>query len=263
MSNDEAVRETALRLRTAWENREPVAPVADQIGIRNFSAAYAVQHANTRHWLENGRERVGRKVGLSSASLREQLGVDEPNYGTLFADMDVSALDAVPMSRTHQPFVEGEVAFVLGADLEMADARPSDAVMAVEYAVPAIEIIGSRILDWRIEAVDTIADNASSGLFVLGRERKTLDEFDPDTCRMSITKGGETVSSGGGPECYGGPLRSLAWLAGKMTQLGEPLRAGDLVLSGALGPIDAVNPGDEFEVSIEGLGTASVRFSVG
>ncbi len=261
MANEEAVRKTALRLRSAWENRTPIAPVADQIGARDFNAAYAVQHTNTRHWLENGRDKVGRKVGLSSAGLREQLGVDEPNYGTLFADMDMSALDTVPMSRTHQPFVEGEVAFVLGADLETEEVGPGDAAAAVEYAVPAIEIIGSRILDWRIEAVDTIADNASSGLFVLGRDRVTLDKFDPDACRMTMTKGGETVSRGGGPECYGGPLKSLAWLAGKMARLGEPLRAGDLVLSGALGPIAAVNPGDGFEVRIEGLGVVSVEFS--
>ena len=261
MTDNEAVRETALKLRTAWERREPIDPIAEQIGARNFDAAYAVQQANTRHWLDSGRTMVGRKVGLSSAGLRQQLGVDEPNYGTLFADMDMSDVGEIPMIRTHQPFVEGEVAFVMGRDLEMVNAEPAAAAAAVEYAVPAIEIIGSRITDWQIEAVDTIADNASSGLFVLGRERVTLDRFDPDTCRMTITKRDETVSSGGGPECYGGPLNSLAWLAVKMTEREEPLRAGEIVLSGALGPIAAVSPGDRFEAHIDGLGTATAAFS--
>jgi 2-keto-4-pentenoate hydratase len=210
-----------------------------------------------------GRRLVGRKIGLTAQSVQKQLGVDAPDYGMLFADMAVADGEEVATHRLLQPRVEGEVAFCLNRELADPQLTMADVMRAVDYAVAAIEIVGSRIAGWDIKITDTIADNASSGRYVLGNEPRRLGQFDTRLCGMSLERRGEQVSLGAGAACLGNPLNATLWLARKMAAIGRPLQAGDIVMSGALGPMVAVQPGDAFELRINGLGSVRALFSRG
>ena len=193
--------------------------------------------------------------------MQKQLGVGQPDYGMLFADMARGDAEEVALSDVLQPKVEAEIAFVLGRDLIEPQLTGADLLRAIEYAVPAIEIVGSRVANWDIRITDTIADNASSGLYVLGSRPVTLKDFDPRLCGMVMEKSGEPVSVGAGAACLGSPLNAALWLAKVMAKLGRPLLEGDTILSGALGPMVGVQPGDVFDVRIEGLGAVRATFA--
>jgi 2-keto-4-pentenoate hydratase len=206
---------------------------------------------------------VGRKIGATSEAVQNQLGVDQPDFGVLFDDMAFHDGDTIPIERLIQPKAEAEVAFVLKdnlADGPLDDAQVRD---AIDYAVAALEIVDSRIESWDISFGDTVADNASSGLYVLGTERRTLDEVEPADVTMSMSIDGEEVSTGNGAACLGDPLRAVAWLAHQARTFGEPLRAGQVILSGALGPMRPVEAGSVVTATISGLGTVTARFSDG
>jgi 2-keto-4-pentenoate hydratase len=253
----------AERLITAARTVTATAPVRDVLGATDIALAYDVQNALTSARLAAGATIVGRKVGLTSPAVQAQLGVDQPDFGVLFDDMVVPDGGAVDIAALIAPKVEAEVAFVLKADLngdpESIDA--ATAAAAVDYAVAALEIVDSRVAGWDITITDTVADNASSALFVLGATRVTLDEFAPVDVTMTLDKNGERASSGNGAACLGDPLNALAWLARTASEYGSPLRAGDVVLSGALGPMVTAEPGSHIVADISTLGRVSVTFS--
>lgn len=257
----------AALLKAAAASREPIAPLRDRLGQAGQDGAYAVQEANTEAWLAEGRRLVGRKIGLTSPAVQKQLGVDQPDFGMLFADMAVGDGEPIAAGRLIQPKVEAEIALVVGRDLTRERHTYADIIGATEYALPAIEIVDSRIAGWNIRFVDTVADNASSGLFVLGGRPRRLDAFDVAACAMAMRRGGELVSQGSGRACLGNPLTAAVWLADMMVRCGRPLLAGDIVLTGALGPMVAVRPndgdqgGDRFEATIEGLGSVTALFA--
>ncbi|WP_149831180.1 2-keto-4-pentenoate hydratase [Streptomyces tailanensis] len=249
------------RLIGAATSGTPCAPVRDLIGPDDVTAAYAVQNRVIDNRKNAGARVIGRKIGLTSTAVQAQLGVDQPDFGVLLDDMVHPDQATIPIDRFLQPRVEAEVAFVLKHDLADGDLDLERIATAVDYAVAALEICDSRIAGWDIRFADTVADNASVGAFVLGTERHTLAEVTPREVTMTMTVTGQDDSTGTGAACLGGPLLALQWLATKARQLGEPLRAGQVILSGALGPMRPVTAGAEVTTTISGLGTVAVRFS--
>lgn len=256
----DAVAKAADALAEAARTGVPCPPVRGLIDAADTAAAYAVQRLNTERLLGGGRRVVGRKIGLTSLAVQRQLGVDRPDFGALLSDMAVPDGGTVPAGRLLQPKVEAEVALVLGAGLPHEQSTVADVLRAVDFALPALEIVDSRIADWDITYADTVADNASSGLFVLGGTPVPLTGVDLRAVRMVLTRDGEQVSAGSGTDCLGGPLNAAVWLASVLAAAGDPLRAGDVVLTGALGPMVPAAPGDMFETRITGLGSARVTF---
>ncbi|MBE7195323.1 2-keto-4-pentenoate hydratase [Gordonia polyisoprenivorans] len=252
----------AERLAAARRTATPCPPVRDLLGTEDVAAAYEVQQRFVDDCERDGARIVGRKIGLTSPAVQRQLGVDQPDFGVLFADMDVSGLSEVPVGVLLQPKVEAEVAFALSADLD----GPTDLETvraAVGHAVAAIEIVDSRVAAWDITITDTVADNASSGLFVLGDNPVSLADFEPISTSMTMSVDGEVVSEGTGADCLGDPLIALQWLARTAADFGSPLRAGQVVLSGALGPMAPVHPGSVVRAEISGLGIVEVSFARG
>lgn len=252
----------AAVLQAAATSGIPCPPVRDLLSAGGVDAAYAVQSAVVDSQVAAGGRIVGRKIGLTNPKVQAQLGVDEPDFGVLLADMACSSGVPVPYDQLLQPRIEAEIAFILASDLDTDEPfNVQDVADAIAYAVPALEIVDSRITNWDINILDTIADNGSSGKFVLGTNRTRLADFDPVEVAMTMSRGTDVVSTGSGRECLGNPLLAVAWLADTARSYRAPLRRGDVVLSGALGPMVGVQPGDTFTAHLSGLGDVSAVFT--
>jgi 2-keto-4-pentenoate hydratase len=260
---DTGAAEALGRLTEARTTRHPCAPVRDLLPADDLDAAYTVQSAWAAQQVTVGARIVGRKVGLTNPVVQKQLGVDQPDFGVLLDTMACPADVPIDITRTLQPKIEAEIAFVLAHDLTAPVIGPADVAAATAYVVAALEIVDSRIAAWDIDIVDTVADNASSGLFALGDRHVELDELDLPACLMSLWRGDELVSEGSGSACLGDPLIAVAWLATTALNHGRPLRAGEIVLSGALGPMVPVAAGDGFHAQISGLGEVRANFTGG
>lgn len=263
MTTPREIAAAVERLSEAQHTRTPCAAVRDLIGTDDLDAAYSVQQGLVQARIAGGAKVVGRKIGATSEAVQKQLGVDQPDFGYLLDVMDVSGHSPISMGTLVQPRVEAEVAFRLAKDI--APATEAEITIesvrdAVESAFPSLEIVDSRIENWDITFTDTVADNASSGLFVIGRDAKSLDEIEPRDVLMELRINGEVRSSGTGAACLGDPLEALRWLAVQAWRFGDPLRAGHLILSGALGPFVPFASGDRVEASISGFDTLSVEF---
>ncbi len=255
-----SIADAALALRRATEQGEAITALRDRLQHASAETAYAVQEANTRFALEQGRRLVGRKIGLTSLAVQAQLGVDQPDFGMLFDDMHIGDNASIAAGRLIQPKAEAEIALVIGRDLNHEFHNYADLINATEYCLPAIEVVDSRIANWDIRFIDTVADNASSGLFVLGSQPVLLRDLDLTDCAMEMECNGEVVSRGNGKACLGNPLNAAVWLANTMVKCGRPLQAGDIVLTGALGPMAVAKSGQHFNVKIAGMGPVSVHF---
>ncbi len=259
----EQIEALAERLRRAEETGKPCGPIRDHLPEGDVEAAYAVQRANTEFWTKQGRRLVGRKIGLTAKAVQRQLGVDQPDFGMLLADRTVGDGEEIDPGLIMQPRVEAEIALIIERDLTAERPTVADVIRATAFAIPAIEVVSSRIADWDIRIVDTIADNASFGLYVLGGPPRSLDGLDLRLCGMVMERRGEPISLGVGAACLGNPLNAAAWLARKMVEVGMPLQAGDVIMTGALGPMAPVAAGDVIEARISGLGSVRAVFAEG
>lgn len=238
-----------------------VAPLRNGVENPDVSLAYKIQQVNHQRWTKEGRKAIGRKIGLTSKAVQAQLGVDRPDYGMVYADTCYCSGAEIPIKRFLQPKIEAEIAFVLKSDLDSKNLTIVDVINAVDYAVAALEVVDSRVENWDITLFDTIADNASYGAIIMGTTPVPLRELDLENCKMQLFKGDNVVSEGEGRACMGNPLLASLWLANTMIENGQPLKAGDVVLSGALGPMIAVEENVSFTAKIDGLNHVSVSFT--
>lgn len=257
----ENIEVMAQALFEARRDLKQIAPLRKTMDLSSVEAAQAVQETTTQLWLSEGRRLVGRKIGLTAKAVQQQMGVNEPDYGVLWADYAFSEGETVDIRRFMQPRAEAEIAFVMENDITDPLAGMQDVIRATAYCVPAVEIVDSAIADWDIQLVDTIADNASGGGFALGTSPRRITDIDMRLCGMVMSRNSHPVSIGAGAACLGHPLNAVLWLARKMAELGRPIGAGDIILSGALGPVVPVHPGDVFSVEIQGFQPLNIEFS--
>ncbi|MES2115437.1 MAG: fumarylacetoacetate hydrolase family protein [Pseudomonadota bacterium] len=257
--DNSALGEAAAALAQARSSGTTIVPITISHGIAGIEQAYAVAALNTAARLAQGARIVGSKIGLTSLAVQQQLGVDQPDFGVLFDDMEYVDGDAIPAARLLQPKAEVEIAFVVGQALAGPAPSWGEFLRSIAYALPAIEIVDSAITDWKIKLEDTVADNASCGVYVLGHQPVALGQVALGEAGMQFYRNGQLVSTGSGAACLGHPLRAAYWLARTMARLGQPLQAGQLVLSGALGPMVPIAAGDQLHAVVGGLGNVACR----
>lgn len=254
------ITEAAERLRMAEERGQPCEPVRNLIGETDIDTAYAVQQKNIAAHVAAGRRISGHKIGLTSTSVQQQIRVSEPDFGTLFADMEIGYGEAIPKGKLIAPRIEAEVMLVIGRDLDHDCITFTDMLRATEFAVASLEVVDCRLRAWDIRITDTVADNAAAALYVTGSQPKLLKDLDLADCSMTLLKNGKPVSEGHGRLCMGHPVNAAVWLARQLSKRGTPLKCGDVILTGALGPMVAAKPGDRFSAHIQGLGSVMTSF---
>jgi 2-oxopent-4-enoate/cis-2-oxohex-4-enoate hydratase len=247
-------------LYLALRERRVVEPLTSRHAGISVEDAYHVQQRMIARRLQDGERVVGKKIGVTSKAVMDMLGVYQPDFGYLLDAMIVNEGEAIDAGTLIQPKAEGEIAFVLKRDLMGPGIGNAEVLAATECVMPCFEIVDSRIRDWKIKIQDTVADNASCGVFVLGDRAVDPRRVDLVTCGMVLEKNGEIVATGAGAAALGSPVNAVAWLANTLGRLGIGLKAGEVVLSGALAAMFPAVRGDNFRVSIGGLGSCSVRF---
>lgn len=258
--NDATIDRLAGELYTALRERTTVRPLTEREPEISLEEAYRVSKGFLARRLADGERLVGKKIGITSHAVQEMLGVRQPDFGYLTDAMVFS--EEVPVSTTLiQPRAEGEIAFVLAHDLRGPGVTVADVLRATDCVMPCFEIVDSRIADWKITIRDTVADNASCGLLVLGHQAVSPRAVDLTTCGMVVHKNGRLLSTGAGAAALGSPLNCVAWLANTLGRFGVSLEAGEVILSGSLVPLEPVVAGDHMTLSIGGIGGASVRFT--
>lgn len=251
----------ADELFRAGADRRPVAPLTDRAPELRVQDAYAIQTRVIERRVAGGARAIGRKIGLTSQPMQQLLGVAEPDFGVLLDDMFVEDGDEIDLTTLLQPRVEAELAFVMAEDLAGPGVTTARALTAVAGVLPAIEVVDSRVVDWRIKLVDTVADNASSGLLVVGGQLRPVTDVDLRLIGVVVSRNGELIDTGAGAAALGNPARCVAWLANKLGSLGAGLKAGDVVLPGAVHKMVPVRPGDVFRAEFSRLGAVTARFS--
>jgi 2-oxopent-4-enoate/cis-2-oxohex-4-enoate hydratase len=246
-------------LYDALVSRRPVAPLSARETGMTVVDAYRIQQRTMCRRLTGTDRVIGRKIGLTSLVIQRALGVDRPDFGQLLASMNSTGI--VNTGELIAPKAEGEVAFLLKHDLAGPGVTAAGVLQATELVMPCFEVCDSRIRDWKIKLVDTVADNASAGRFVLGSQGRSPRDVELVTCGMVIYKNGSLECTGAGAAALGSPINCVVWLANALGALGSGLKAGELILSGALGPMIPVVAGDSLHLAIGGMGTASVHFT--
>ena len=260
MDHGSVIDDLALDLWEAERAVRPIAPLSDRFPDLVLSDAYAIQTRNVERRIAAGGVVRGRKVGLTSRPMQQLLGVSEPDFGVLFDDMFVEDGDEVPYDALLQPRVEAEMAFIMARDLVGPGVTTTNALAAIAGVAPAIEIVDSRVVDWRIRLVDTVADNASSGRLVLGGNLSPVMGLDLRLIGMVISRNGAQIDTGAGAAALGNPARCVAWLANTLSAFGAALHKDDIVLPGALHRMVPVRPHDVFHAEFGRLGAVTVRF---
>ena len=256
-----SLEDLAAQLHNAELTRRTIPPLSEQVPGLSVADSYRIQQLNVSRRLRDGGVIAGHKVGLTSVAMQEQLGVDEPDYGVLFADMLVDDGQPIPVSGLIQPRVEAEVAFIMARELRGPGVTEADALEAIVGALPVIEVIDSRISAWKIGLTDTIADNASCAKVVRGEVVTPIAEIDLRTIGMILTVNGEVVSTAAGAAVLGNPIRGLVWLVNKLAEFGVSLQPGDLVLSGALHASVSVTEGMSVHAEFANIGGITAEFT--
>ena len=260
MLSSEVRDELAAELAEAERSKVPMKPLTDGVPGMDVIDAYEIQLINIRQRVAEGARVIGHKVGLSSEAMQKMMGVDEPDYGHLLADMEVFEDVPVAAGRFLYPRVEVEVGFILADDLPGAGCTEDDVLAATAAFAPSIELIDTRITDWKIKLCDTIADNASSAGWVLGKARVSPKDIDIRGIGASLRRNGEVVAEGRSDAVLGNPVTAVAWLARKVDDFGVRLRAGDIVLPGSCTRAIDARPGDDFVADFDGLGSVHLSF---
>jgi 2-keto-4-pentenoate hydratase len=257
---DTELAEAAEKLLAAAKDLKPIDPLTETYPQITVDEAYRVQLIWVEKRLAERRKVVGKKIGLTSVPMQQFLNVDEPDYGHLLDDMLIYQGEQIALSRLLQPRIEGEIAFVLEQDLVGPGIMPTDVVRATAGVIAALEIIDSRVRDWKIKIQDTVADNASSAVFVLGSKMIPLEGLDLRCVGFVMTRNGQVISTAAGAAVLGDPLQAVAWLANKMGEYGIPLKAGEVILSGSAAAAVPVQAGDVFHLTVDRLGDVETAF---
>ncbi len=257
----ENITKCADMLYNAMTTRQAIAPLTEQFADITIEDSYQISLQFLQHRLDKGERIIGKKIGLTSHAVQNMLNVGQPDFGYLTDKMAFSQGQTINISDTlMQPRAEGEIAFILKKDLKGPGVTTADVLAATDYLLPCFEIVDSRVKDWKIKIQDTVADNASCGVFILGDKAVKPDQIDLKTCGMVVEKNGKIISTGAGAAALDSPVNCVAWLANTLGEYGISLKAGEVILSGALVPLENVQAGDFMSVSIGGIGTASVLF---
>ncbi len=248
-------------LYEALITRKAITPLTDRESDITIEDAYRIQQRMIERRLAKGETVIGKKIGVTSKAVQQMLKVYQPDFGLLLSGMVYAESLPIPVSSMIAPRAEAEVAFILKRDLNGPGVTAADVLRATDYVLPCFEIVDSRIQDWKIKIQDTVADNASCGVFVLGGQARSLRGLDLAVAGMVVEKNGEVVSTSAGAAVQGSPVNAVAWLANTLGALGIPLKAGEVILSGSQSPLMNVVAGDSFLCSVGGLGSCSVRFS--